>query len=275
MNYRKTMQTTLIGLAVLALSAMAASACKVNISVACPSGVTAAGIEVCVDGVGCTTTGPDGLAYIYVPSPGIYTFRVTKSTLPQGANVSPSSQQIDVVVDFDDINWVYFELGGGNFCSTPLPGPCWMTGGGTINRESNTPEFTYGGVVYPGCSPNAAQGGNWNVVAHLLGLHFQGQTITVDSCGGVSTKSPKVNVNIIDFHGSGILSGIGGNSTGTIPVTFVGRAVDNLEPGHNSDMLFLSVVDSSSTVVLQIGTSMDDPAIISTGNIQIHTSSCD
>ena len=132
----------------------------------------------------------------------------------------------------------------------------------------------FGGVVYPGCSPNAADGGNWNVVDHASGLHFQGQAIIVDSCSGVSTKSPKVNVNIIDFHGTGIISGIGGNPDATAPVTFVGRAIDNLESGGGSDMLYISVLDSTSTVVLQIGNSVADPAVISTGNLQIHTSSC-
>jgi len=64
------------------------------------------------------------------------------------------------------------------------------------------------------------------VIDHFSGLHFQGQQIIVDSCSGVSTKSPKVNVNIIDFHGFGIIGGIGGNPDATIAVSFVGRAVE-------------------------------------------------
>ena len=133
--------------------------------------------------------------------------------------------------------------------------------------------YSFGGVVYPGCSPKAAEGGNWNVVDHNNGLHFQGQQIVVDSCSGVPTKSPKVNVNIIDFHGTGILSGIGGNPAETVAVTFVGRGVDNNEPGHGNDQLYLRVTIGSSTVLL-IGNSAADPATISTGNLQIHTSSC-
>jgi len=38
-------------------------------------------------------------------------------------------------------------------------------------------------------------------------------------------------------------------------------------------MLYLSVSDGS-TIVMQIGNSATDPAIISTGNLQIHTTSC-
>ena len=163
---------------------------------------------------------------------------------------------------------------GGDFCSTPPPpGPCWLTGGGTVGKIKGTPNYSFGGVVYPGCSPKAADGGNWNVIDHATGLHFSGQHIVVDSCSGVATKSPRVNVNIIDFHGVGILSGIGGNPEATIAVSFVGRAVDNLEPGGGSDLLYLSVSDGSS-IVLQIGNSAADPAVISTGNLQIHTSSC-
>jgi hypothetical protein len=111
------------------------------------------------------------------------------------------------------------------------------------------------------------------VIEHATGLHFSGQQIVVDSCSGVSTKSPKVNVNIIDFHGVGILSGIGGNPDATIAVSFVGRAIDNLESGGGNDMLYLNVSDGTGTL-MQIGNSTVDPAIITTGNLQIHTSSC-
>jgi hypothetical protein len=143
-----------------------------------------------------------------------------------------------------------------------------------VDKIKGQPHYSYGGVVYPGCSPKAADGGNWNVIDHFAGLHFQGQHIIVDSCSGVATRSPKVDVNIIDFHGDGIITGIGGNPDSKADVTFVGRAVDNHEPGHDTDLLFISVSDGSS-VLLQIGNSADDPAVITTGNLQIHTSSCD
>ena len=149
-----------------------------------------------------------------------------------------------------------------------------MTGGGQCNKGQGVGDFSFGGVVYPGCSPKAAGGGNFNVVDHATGLHFQGQYITVDSCSGVSTSSPKVNVNIIDFHGIGIVDGIGGgNPGGTIAVSFVGRAVDNHDGGAGADLLFISVSDGSN-IVMQIGASAANPATISTGNIQIHTTSC-
>ncbi len=254
----------------LALSGLTANACLVQVRIACPNDTPASGVEVCIDGVGCATTDNLGIAGIEVPAFTTYTVCVTASTLPAGATLTPLCQKIKVVDDAPPV--LNFTLGG-NICNTPPPqGPCWLTGGGTVYKGHGVPNFSFGGVVYPGCSPNAADGGNWNVVDHSDGLHFQGQQIIVDSCSGVHTRSPKVNVNIIDFHGTGIL-GVNGGDAKT-PVSFVGRAIDNNEPGGGNDQLFLIVTDSSNNVVMQIGNSVGDPATISTGNLQIHTSSC-
>ncbi|HKW28507.1 MAG TPA: hypothetical protein VJT54_04165 [Verrucomicrobiae bacterium] len=264
------LQTMMAGLLAAALSGVIANACVVQIRVACPNDTAASGVEVCIAGVGCATTDNLGIATIAVPAFDTYTVCVTASTLPAGATLTPLCQKVKVVDDAPPV--VLFTLGG-NICSTPPPqGPCWLTGGGTVGKTQGVPNYSFGGVVYPGCSPNAADGGNWNVVDHSTGLHFQGQQIIVDSCSGVSTKSPKVNVNIIDFHGTGILGPNGGSTS--VPVSFVGRAIDNLEPGGGSDMLYLSVTDASHAVVLQIGNSVSNPATIATGNLQIHTSSC-
>jgi hypothetical protein len=268
------MKTRLIMASVLAaaLSSLTANACLLQIYVACPNGNTSCGIQVCVQGVGTATTDNLGMASITVPAFGTYTVCVATSTLPAGATLSTTCQTVDVedaappVVDFTLC---------GDFCTPPpAGGQCWLTGGGTVFKAKGQPNYSFGGVVYPGCSPSAAGGGNWNVVDHFAGLHFQGQNIIVDDCSGVSTKSPKVNVNIIDFHGTGIISGVGGNPSATEPVSFVGRAVDNNEPGGGNDMLYISVTDASNTVVLQIGNSASNPATISTGNLQIHTTSC-
>lgn len=260
------------GVLALALSGLTANACLVQVRVACPNDTPACGVQVCIDGVGCARTDSLGIASIGIPSIGTYTVCVTASTLPAGATLHPLCQKIKVIDDAPPV--LTFTLGG-DICSTPPPqGPCWLTGGGTIGKTKGVPNYSFGGVVYPGCSPNAADGGNWNVVDHFTNLHFQGKQITVDSCSGVSTKSPKVNVNIIDFHGTGILDANGGNPAGTIPVSFVGRAIDNLEPGGGNDQLYLLVIDSNGDIVMQIGNTANDPATITTGNLQIHTSSC-
>jgi hypothetical protein len=200
-----------------------------------------------------------------------YNVCVDVTTLPAGATLKKACQTVTVLDSAPPV--VEFVLGG-TFCTpTPPAGLCWLTGGGTIYKDRGVGNYSFGGVVYPGCSPKAAGGGNWNVIDHFTGLHFQGQTIIVDSCSGVPTRSPKVNVNIIDFHGVGIIGGIAGNPDATIAVSFVGRAIDNHDGGAGADMFFLSVSDGVNTV-MQVGNSAADPAIISTGNLQIHTSSC-
>jgi hypothetical protein len=268
MNLRKVV----FGLLAAGLSALTANACLVQVRIACPNDATASGIKVCIAGsiTGCALTDNLGIAVLQVPAVGTYTLCVDDSTLPAGAKLNPNCTKVNVLTE--DTTFVSLSLSG-DFCSTPPPpGPCWMTGGGTIGKNK-TPTFSYGGVVYPGCSPKAAEGGNWNVISHLDGLHFQGQAIVVDGCSGPPTGSPKVTVRIIDFHGTGILSGIGGDPAETVPVTFVARAIDNHDGGAGADQLYLNVTIGATTVLL-IGNSAADPATISTGNIQIHQSSC-
>jgi len=264
---------SLYGFLALGLSALTADACILQIRIACPNDTAASGVRVCVDGGACDLTDNLGIATIAVDNFGTYTVCVDPTTLPAGATLTPLCQKIKVISDAPPL--IEFALGG-YFCSTtPPPGPCWLTGGGTIDKTKNTPNFSFGGVVYPGCSPKAADGGNWNVVDHNTGLHFQGQHIIVDNCSGVNTKSPRVNVNIIDFHGEGVLKVNGGSDLDpVVPVTFVGRAIDNLESGGGNDMLFLVVLDESNNIVMQIGASAAAPATITTGNLQIHTTSC-
>ena len=265
------------GLLTAALAINTVTACPLPIRIACPNGSTAAGIRVEVWNldikVGEGVTDSLGMTQVEVPwMPAPYKVCVDESTLPAGSSLKKAC--LDVKVENPAPPVLEFTLGG-TFCSTnpPSSGQCWLTGGGTIAKVKGTPNYSFGGVVYPGCSPKAADGGNLNVVDHFNDMHFQGQKIIVDGCSGVSTRSPRVNVNIIDFHGEGVLkSATDANST-PIPVTFEGRAVDNLESGGGSDMLYLKV-SMGSTVVMQIGNSAVDPSVISTGNLQIHTTSC-
>ncbi len=158
---------------------------------------------------------------------------------------------------------------------------CWLTGGGTVNKDNGVPEFSFGGVVNPGCSPTAAGGGNWNVVDHSAGLHFKGLDISVIGCSGSSDKAPPVKLNIIDFEGTGTLTGIDGNPMSETAVCFRGRAEDHGEPGQGKDRLYLRVYDCATGATLMlISSDASNPADIaptpiSTGNLQIHTSGCD
>ncbi len=269
----------LSGLLALALPVVNAGAWSVSGCVACPNGNSAAGITVTVAGVGSCTTSGNGAFTIELPdSDGTYTICVDPTTLPAGTSVDGC--QTFSVDDTDEFATANFTLSGGICTPPPSSGPCWLTGGGTVFKVKGQPQFSFGGVVNPGCSPTAAGGGNWNVVDHAQGLHFKGQNITVVNCSGVPTKSPKVTVNVIDYVGTGTLTGIGGNPTAKQAVCFTAQAIDNSEPGGGKDALYLRVYDCNTGETLMLISADPSnptdvaPTPISTGNLQIHQSSC-
>ncbi len=275
------MKTKLLCAASLAaiLAAVEVNACNLYVTVICPNDNTAPNISVCAtssDGTSttCGSTDASGLVHLLLPKPDTYTICVDPTTLPAGATLNNGHLcQKTYVPEVGPGVSVEFVLGG-DFCTpTPPPGICWMTGGGNIGT-GKTPDYSYGGVVYPGCSSTAAGGGNWNVVDHN-GVHFLGQNIVVTDCFGQATKSPNVTVRVIDFTGTGTITGIGTNPLATYNVNFVGRAIDNHDGGAGSDALYLQVTDQiSGAVLMQIGATAANPATVSTGNIQIHQSSC-
>lgn len=264
----------LLGLTALGLSALTATACIIEGTVTCPNGTTDKRIRVYLTSGPSTYTNPKGF-YQLVGGSGPNTVCIDTKSLNNKFTVVGSPCQ-DVIGNPNDIAIANFTLTGAS-CATPPPqGLCWLTGGGTIGADPGTPNFTYGGVVNPGCSPTAAGGGNFNVLDHVTGVHFKGLTITVTGCSGVSDKAPPVPVNIIDFSGSGVIGPLGNEAT---PVTFKARAIDNGEPGGGADQLYLEVVDGTGAVVLLISTDATNPDVVnpvtvSTGNLQIHTSSC-
>ena len=111
-----------------------------------------------------------------------------------------------------------------------------------------------------------------NIVNHITGLHFKGTNFVVDDCRGVADRSPKVTVNIIDWHGTGYVSG--DDESRRTPVTFVGTFRDAKESGANADGLYIRVVDGGGNLVFQIGGGPDNLDLLTTGNVQIHQSSC-
>ena len=262
-----------VGLLAAGLSAMTASA-HILVSVLCPdSGKSAAGIQVCAtlstdsSVQVCGETDSNGFVRLIPAIAGTYQVCVV-SGLPAGATLAEPCQDVDF--EFVDIP-VEFDLSG-PFCTGVPSGFCWETGGGTLNKVRGKPLWTFGGVIYPGCSPTAAGGGNLNIVNHRTGLHFKGTDFVVDDCRGGSTRSPKVTVNIIDWHGTGYVSG--DDESRRTPVTFVGTFRDAKESGANADGLYIRVVDGAGHLVFQIGGGPNALELLTTGNVQIHQSSC-
>jgi hypothetical protein len=266
-----------------------ANANPIIVVVGCPGGNLANGVTVCLTDcaglpLGCGTTGDggaDGTTTIHIDVPacanGIFPYNITAcvdpNTLPQGATVDDVCKTVSV--PSTEGASVTFNLSG-DFCGVTPPPPsevaCWETGGGTLDKAKGQPLWTFGGVIYPGCSSAAAGGGNLNIVNHVTGLHFKGQDFVVDDCRGVPTKSPKVTVNIIDWHGTGYVSG--DDESKKTPVSFVGTFRDSKESGAGADGLYIQVVDGSGDLVFQIGGGPDDLDLLTTGNVQIHQSSC-
>jgi hypothetical protein len=175
----------------------------------------------------------------------------------------------------------------------PLEGPCWLTAGGTKFEPviggyvaEHGPKVNFGGNVYPSCSPEPGEGGQWNHVDHAAKLHFLGTAIDEVVCGNVldhpaGSESPVTAVNFINFRGRGWIQGIAGNKLERTDVCFVARAEDRAEPGSRGqknatwlDRYFIRVFDCGTGAEwLQLGTA-DVPMDVTTGNLQLHASSC-
>lgn len=182
---------------------------------------------------------------------------------------------------------------------------CWLTGGGSKKSpivdgglgESEKPRklFNWGGNVNPGCSPTAGDGGSWNLIDVAQSLHFHATDIAVVECGNVpgippGSTSPATPYNYIHYTGFGWLKGLKSNKTYMPLVYFWARAEDRNEPGSNGmtdgngkDRLYVNVYtdpndpNGSSIILLDLDgdPATIDPFTISTGNLQIHISSCD
>lgn len=233
-------------------------------------------------------TAADGFFIVPLPAlPDQYVEYIHPDTIPAGAAfVTPPTGiwSFGVTSNLDTVSADF--LISSSSCS-PIPirtGACWLTGGGTISNGKKKPADSFGGAVYPGCNPDAGNGGNWNHVAHNVNLHFQGKVIDMVNCGNVpgippGSTSPKTPVNFIEFQGTGTLKGIGGNKTNYGEVFFFARAEDRGEPGKNVDRYYLRVYDATGATLLLVSGDMANPQnvapiIISGGNLQMHVSSC-
>jgi hypothetical protein len=177
-----------------------------------------------------------------------------------------------------------------------------MTAGGTKfeslvgdDLAQHGPRNSFGGNVFPGCNPDAGEGGQWNHIDHALKLHFQGWAVQTVACGNVpgidpGSESPVTPFNYIEFMGTGTLTGIQGNRFPRTAVHFFARVEDRNEPGSEGpadgedvDRYFLQVfsdpADPAGTTLLLADVDGDpttlDPLTITGGNLQLHISSCE
>jgi len=261
--------------------------------------------------VGVAST--DGIGHFLIELPQVPdSFTLTLgATLPTGTSyvVPPSGIYNFVTTETDFLlqrNFLVFS----ESCVTPPPPPpppllasCWMTAGGVKFEPAvgsllteNGPTDSFGGNVFPSCSPLPGNGGNWNHVSHAQKLHFQGKNIQQVACGNLpgippGSNSPKTNANFIWFWGDGTLKGIDGNSADFGHVFFLAYAEDRNEPGNSHGAKSGQLVDrywlyvfgnpadalNSGLFLVDADSSVAtfDPVTITGGNIQLHASSCD
>jgi hypothetical protein len=262
--------------------------------------------------VGTTSTDGSGHYLVELPNtPDSYSV-VIDEALPSGTSfvLPPSGVYSIATTDTDNLlvrNFLVFNAS----CATPPPPPpppllgkCWMTAGGvkfdpdagSLVAE-NGPSDSFGGNVFPSCSPLPGNGGNWNHISHSQKLHFQGKNIQQVLCGNVpgippGSTSPATGFNFILFGGDGTLQGIDGNTANFGKVFFVGYVEDRNEPGNSNanganggqfvDRYWLYVFSNPADIThsglfLVNGdpTLTFNPVTITGGNIQLHASSCD
>ena len=247
--------------------------------------------------VGEVVTDIDGFYSMYLPGQGSY---VLTLELPSGSTGVVPAVPFSFSVTYDPFApWFAQDF----LVSNPACNPqkCWMTGGGAkfepitgLQLAERGTKHSFGGNVYPGCSPDAGDGGSWNHIAHAEKLHFHAQQITVVRCGNVSgippgSTSPVTPYNFIEFTGTGTLVGIKGNKVDHGTVYFYARVEDRNEPGSSGakdgaliDRYFLHVYSNPATPTGSTLFLLDedgdnttvDPVLITHGNLQLHISSC-
>src|SRR5688500_4812086 len=269
-----------IAIAVLTLGASAAQAWNVRGHVRCDANgngvaddgdLPLSGLVVTVNGVSQPYfywNHTDAAGFYVIPLldvPASYTISVAT---PDGATVVSPANPHSFTTTFETGIPVIDFLVNSAACTRQA---CWLTGGGAkfnptlgILVAERGPQHSFGGNVNPGCNPDSGEGGNWNHLAHGEKKHFQGTAIQVDQCGNVpgipeGSESPVTPYNFIEFSGTGVMKGIGGNKTDYGAVSFRARAEDRNEPGSSGakdgaliDRYFLEVRDGSNAVVLRI-----------------------
>jgi hypothetical protein len=313
---RRALLIALSAFTLTAFSGATALGCIIVGKVACPNDRIFPQIVVEVTDssgtvVASERVGQDGLYMITLADAGTFTVKLTD--LPAGITEVKYRINSGAFLDGDSVTIPFAP----NSTTTlewlvdgPACGSCWLTGGGayidpllrlpmaTQGGKKGKPEHSFGGNVYPGCSPTAGDGGNWNhVTRDGINLHFRGTHIEVVQCGNVTppppagSHSPETPFNFIEFKGVGTLKGVHGNKADFGTVLFFARAEDHNEPGSKGandgsliDRYYLRVYQVIENVevdllVISNGSGATEPkdlvVPITDGNLQLHVSSCD
>lgn len=247
--------------------------------------------------VGAATSEGDGTYFFNLPNQQGVEYRLTLdgSTLPADATfIIPASGDY-VFNSSDGIEFTRDWLIDSELCREVETEGCWLTGGGHWREGRGTPRHNFGGNVFPSCSPDPGEGGQWNHVRRRNGVHVLGQSIDVVRCGNVGgipdgSTSPVTPFNFIEFEGEGRLTGQGNNRIPEQDVYFFARAEDRNEPGSGGGQAggeidryfihaFTDPADPAGSTVLLLDMDGDastvDPALISGGNLQLHASGCE
>ncbi|MDH3684974.1 MAG: hypothetical protein OEP95_02050 [Myxococcales bacterium] len=240
--------------------------------------------------VGTAATEGDGTYFFNLPNQQNVDYQLTLdgATLPADATFIIPASGSHEFNSSDGIEFTRDWLIDSELCREVETGGCWMTGGGHWREARGTPRHNFGGNVYPSCSPDPGEGGQWNHVRRRNGVHVLGQSVDVVRCGNVGgipdgSTSPVTPFNFIEFEGEGRLTGQGNNRIPEQDVYFFARAEDRNEPGSGNDRYFIHAFtdpgDPEGSTVLLTDVDGDastvDPVVISGGNLQLHASSCE
>jgi len=180
-------------------------------------------------------------------------------TLPQGSTaVTPLANTFTITPEASVVT-NFFLVSNTNCLSTQPPPQgttnCWANASGTIGG-SGRPAHSFGGVVLPPCSPDAASS-FWTDVAHFQKLQFKSLSITNVVC---------VSTNSIQFSGTGSLKGIAGNKARNNDVVF--DAFLQTSAGENNDAYYLRVYDRSGRTLLLISSNASNPLALAPVNLR-------
>jgi hypothetical protein len=149
---------------------------------------------------------------------------------------------------------------------------CSLTGNASIRSSKGRPLHGFGGSVTTDCS--GAMGGNWSDNDHSRGLQFKSTAVQTAKCV-IPIRGP----NYVEFSGTGILRGGGGNKVSPTPVSFFAHMEDRSYFNRQPDLYYLRVTDASGAVLMLVSADPENPqnvapVPIGSGDLKLQVTSC-